>query len=62
MINLEKLKGGMLQLMDQHGRVLETLSVQTTSIALDVAKYPSGLYFLRWTDGQQLVTNKFIKQ
>lgn len=62
MINLEKLKGGMLQLMDQHGRVLETSSVQTTSIALEVAKYPSGLYFLRWTDGQQLVTNKFIKQ
>jgi hypothetical protein len=61
-VNLENLNGGMLQLMDKQGRILQTLSVQTTQVSLDVAPYPSGLYFLRWTDGEQLITNKFIKK
>lgn len=61
-VNLENLNGGMLQLMDKQGRIIQTFSVQTTQASLDVAQYPSGLYFLRWTNGEQLITDKFIKK
>jgi Secretion system C-terminal sorting domain len=53
-----------IELMNQQGRVLRTLSeenILSKTIEMSINELPAGLYFVRISDEFQVVTKKFIK-
>ena len=48
-----------IQITDLNGKTLQSIKVTSTSFTVDLAAYPSGVYFLKLEDGK---TEKIIKQ
>ena len=44
------------------GSLMETLSLETGLTQINLNTYPKGLYFIHFTDGDNMIPKKFIKQ
>ena len=65
-INLESpIQNGQLSVIDQFGRVIQqrdqVTSETNNTITLDLNAFPSGIYYVRLTDGEQVLTKKVLK-
>ena len=56
-------KNATIELLDQQGRVLQTIENQTNNTTVNISKYPTGIYFLKISkeDRKNILTKKIIK-
>ncbi|MEA3478521.1 MAG: T9SS type A sorting domain-containing protein [Bacteroidota bacterium] len=51
-----------VEIADINGRIIFSTKATDSSLSIDLREFSLGLYFLRISDGQTLLTRKFIKQ
>ena len=63
-LNIEILDGTYDEIMvfSSTGKLVETISGGSDSMSIDVSKYATGMYFVRFVTGKLAVTKRFIKQ
>lgn len=62
-ITLSGLKnGGMLEVMNSQGKILNRINVTAQSQTVTINNYPKGLYFIKYIFNQEATVQKFIKQ
>lgn len=61
-VDFQNWKNGQLQMHNSSGQLINTWQVQDQRIDIHINDLSSGIYFLRWTDGQQVATSRFIKE
>jgi hypothetical protein len=50
-----------IQIFNMNGQLMYNRKDASSNIQVDVQAYPSGLYLLRWTNGAQQQTIKWVK-
>lgn len=61
-IHLPGLKGAKTELYNTQGMLVNSQYVETNSFTLDMQDYPSGIYIVKITYEQQVISNKIMKR
>lgn len=54
--------GGNLQILDLNGKRIQTVTVTSNQATLDVKSLSQGTYFVKYTSGETVITETFVKQ